>query len=80
VERGDVAAQILGVAHDVDCGLVVMATRGRAWLERLLRGSVTERVTQQAGCPVVLVQLPRGQNPPQRPGGHSPAGPGPVPI
>ncbi len=42
--------------HHVD--LVVMSTRGRSRLERLLIGSVTERVVRHAPCAVLTVRGP----------------------
>lgn len=41
-------------ANDVD--LIVIATHGRSGLERLLLGSVTERVVRQASVPVFVVK------------------------
>lgn len=41
-------------AHDVD--LIVIATRGHSALERLLIGSVTERVVRHARCAVLTVR------------------------
>lgn len=40
--------------HDVD--LIVISTHGRSGLERLLLGSVTERVVRRATCPVFVVK------------------------
>jgi nucleotide-binding universal stress UspA family protein len=40
--------------HDVD--LLVIATHGRSGLERLLLGSVTERIVRRATCPVFVVK------------------------
>jgi nucleotide-binding universal stress UspA family protein len=40
--------------HDVD--LIVMGTHGRQGVDRLLLGSVAERVVRTAECPVMTVQ------------------------
>jgi nucleotide-binding universal stress UspA family protein len=40
--------------------LIVMGTHGRTGLERLLVGSVAERVMKEASCSVMVVKLPRG--------------------
>jgi nucleotide-binding universal stress UspA family protein len=40
--------------HDVD--LVVIATHGRSGLERLLLGSVTERIVRRSAAPVFVVK------------------------
>jgi nucleotide-binding universal stress UspA family protein len=42
--------------HDVD--LVVMATHGRRGLDRLLMGSVAEKVLRLSSVPVLAVRLP----------------------
>ena len=40
--------------------IIVMASRGTGGVERLLLGSVAERLTRHARCPVVLVREPAG--------------------
>jgi nucleotide-binding universal stress UspA family protein len=40
--------------------LIVMGTHGRTGLERLLMGSVTEKVMRDARCSVLVVKLPKG--------------------
>jgi nucleotide-binding universal stress UspA family protein len=59
VETGSPAAKILeyAAAHHID--LIVMGTTGRGALERMWVGSVTQRVLQDAACPVVSLQQPR---------------------
>jgi len=49
----DVVAAILERADEAD--VVVLGTHGRSGLERLLLGSVAERVLRRARCPVVVV-------------------------
>jgi nucleotide-binding universal stress UspA family protein len=56
---GDPAARIVGSAAEQECDLIVMGTRGRTGLSRLLLGSVSAAVRRDASCPVVAVQLPR---------------------
>ena len=41
-------------AHDVD--LIVLASHGRTGLERMLIGSVAERVVRHAPCPVLVTR------------------------
>ena len=55
IEEGSPALQILhGVgAHRAD--LIVMGTHGAKGFERLLLGSITEKVVRKAGCPVLTV-------------------------
>ena len=46
---------ILDYAERVDADLVVMGTKGRGGLDRLVMGSVAEAVVRQASCPVLTV-------------------------
>ena len=48
-------------ADEEQCDLIVMGTHGRSGLERLLMGSVAERVLRDSACSVLVVKLPRGQ-------------------
>lgn len=65
----DVDGEILAQAVHVGADLIVMGTHGRGKVERLLLGSVAERVLRQSVCPVVTVPLnapeamPRGPAP-----------------
>jgi nucleotide-binding universal stress UspA family protein len=55
---GDAATEILRIAEEVPCDLIVMGTHGRSGLGRLLTGSVAEAVLRRATCPVLTVKLP----------------------
>lgn len=55
LREGEAPAEILDVVHEDAVDLVVIATRGRAGLERLVMGSVAEKVLRQAACPVLTV-------------------------
>jgi nucleotide-binding universal stress UspA family protein len=57
--EGDTANEILRVAQEVNCDLVVLGTHGRKGLGRLLMGSVAEKVLRRAACPVLTVKAPR---------------------
>lgn len=48
---------ILECARDRQADLIVMGSHGRTGLDRLLIGSVSERVIGQAECPVLVVKL-----------------------
>lgn len=39
-------------------GLIVLGSHGRTGLKRLLMGSVTQRVAEHAGCPILIVRQP----------------------
>jgi nucleotide-binding universal stress UspA family protein len=55
--------QIARVARRLGCDLIVLATRGRTGLARLLLGSsMAERVIRRAPCPVLAYRAPQ---PPQ---------------
>ena len=55
--------QIARIAHRLRCDLIVLATRGRTGLRRLLVGSsMAERVIRRAPCPVLAYRAPQ---PPQ---------------
>ena len=47
---------ILDHAETADVDLIVIASHGRTGLERMLLGSVTERVVRRAPCPVFVVK------------------------
>lgn len=55
VLRGDPSTAIVDHAETVNADLTVMATHGRRDLERVLLGSVTERVVNAATVPVLVV-------------------------
>jgi nucleotide-binding universal stress UspA family protein len=54
----DPAAEILRVAQETPCDLIVMGTHGWTGLGRLLMGSVAEQVLRRAACPVLTVKTP----------------------
>jgi len=55
VREGSTAAEILDQAASMKADLLVIGTHGRSGFERLLLGSVTERVLRKASCPVMTV-------------------------
>lgn len=56
--EGDAATEILDVAGETKCDVIVMGTHGRTGLGRLLMGSVAEQVVRKASCPVLTVKTP----------------------
>ncbi len=56
--EGDAAREIVRVANEVGCDLIVMGSHGRTGLQRLVFGSVTEQVLRKARCPVMTVKIP----------------------
>jgi nucleotide-binding universal stress UspA family protein len=51
-------SEILRVAKEESCDLIVMGTHGRTGLRRVLMGSVAELVVRKAPCPVLTVKMP----------------------
>ena len=54
----DVADEIVRVAEEKACDMIVLGTHGRTGLPRLLMGSVAEEVVRKAPCPVLTVKTP----------------------
>lgn len=52
----DAAEAILSEAEGSDVGLIVMSSHGRGGFDRMLHGSVAEKVLRRAKCPVLLVR------------------------
>jgi nucleotide-binding universal stress UspA family protein len=59
--QGDPASEIVRYGRDAAIDMIVMGTHGRTGVERLLMGSVAEKVLRDAPCSVMVVKLPRGQ-------------------
>ena len=58
IDEGNPAARILEHAVSLPANLIVMGTHGRGGFERLVLGSVTEKVLRKATCPVMTVPPP----------------------
>jgi nucleotide-binding universal stress UspA family protein len=56
VRIGRPAEQIIDAAEESKSDLIVLSTHGRTGVDRLLMGSVAERVARLAPCPVFLVR------------------------
>lgn len=67
VTTGGPARTILETADRIQASLIVMGTHGASGFERLVLGSVTEKVLRKARCPVLVV--PRNAD---APGGPKP--------
>jgi nucleotide-binding universal stress UspA family protein len=53
---GRAADAILALAAEVEADLIVVGTHGRRGVDRLLVGSVAERVVREARCPVLVAR------------------------
>jgi hypothetical protein len=58
VSAGGPAAEILRLAREGPCDLIVMGTHGRSGLGRVLMGSVADEVVRKAPRPVLTVKMP----------------------
>ncbi len=67
LEEGDPATEIIRLAQEGKCDLIVMGTHGRTGVARLLMGSVAEQVVRKAPCPVLTVKLPLTREPAETP-------------
>jgi len=55
VFMGDVAEQIVEHAIDKDADLIIMGTHGYKGLEKIMFGSVADKVVRSASCPVMTI-------------------------
>jgi nucleotide-binding universal stress UspA family protein len=63
LEQGVSASEILRVAHETDCDLIIMGTQGKMGVGKSVLpgrwvGSVAGKVLQSAPCRVVMVNIP----------------------
>jgi nucleotide-binding universal stress UspA family protein len=55
VRFGEPASEILKLAGETDCDLIVLGRCGRGKAATLLLGSVSDKVAKEAPCPVTVV-------------------------
>jgi len=55
VKSGEVRTELMGVVEDKKIDLVIMGTRGRSYFERMLLGSVTDRMLRKLHVPILTV-------------------------
>lgn len=55
IKAGQPARTIVGFAHEKNCDLIVVGSRGMGATESYLLGSVSHKVTGIADCPVLVV-------------------------
>ncbi|HID28438.1 MAG TPA: universal stress protein, partial [Desulfobacterales bacterium] len=56
MEQGSAFQKITDLAKEEKADLIIMGSRGRTGLNRLLMGSVTEKVIGHSPCPVLVVK------------------------
>lgn len=54
-EIGDPASVLLRIADNLDAAVLVAGRRGSSLVERLMLGSVADRLAHEATCPVLIV-------------------------
>lgn len=52
---GDPAGMLVDYAAKIDADLIILGKRGAGLIERMVLGSVANRVLHDAGCPVLVV-------------------------
>jgi nucleotide-binding universal stress UspA family protein len=61
LERGKVEEVVTGVAAELNARFIVVGTRGRGALARLVLGDVVQGILQRTPCPVIVVPLGEAQ-------------------
>lgn len=56
ITEGPPAESIVKYAEDQEADMIIMGSRGRTGIQRILLGSVAARVVQLAHCPVLVVR------------------------
>jgi len=56
LSEGHVVAQLLRIARERAVDLIVLGAKGTSRVPRLFMGSVSEKVTRAAPCPVLVVK------------------------
>lgn len=54
----DAASTLLGVARELDAGLLVIGLRRRSPVGKLVLGSVSQDILLHADCPVLAIKVP----------------------
>ena len=54
--EGDPAEALIETAREAGAGLIVVGARGGSYLDRMLRGSVAEKLIARAPCDVLVVR------------------------
>jgi nucleotide-binding universal stress UspA family protein len=56
ISHGDPAAQIIDIASDRNISMIIIGSRGVSGLKRLFTGSISDKVSKSALCPVMIVR------------------------
>ena len=55
VKEGDFADAILKTAQETHAGLIVLGSHSRKWLEKIVMGSVTEKILNHSTIPIYII-------------------------
>jgi len=55
VREGDFADAILEAAKEQHAGIIVIGSHSRRWLEKIIMGSVTEKVLEHSTIPLFII-------------------------
>jgi nucleotide-binding universal stress UspA family protein len=56
-----VAPEIVGLAEEIEAGLITTGSRGLGSMRRALMGSVSDSIVRHAHCPVLVVRSEKEQ-------------------
>ena len=56
LRMGEVDLEIVGLAKELEAGLIVMGCRGHRGIRRVIEGSTSDAVIRHAPCPVLVVR------------------------
>lgn len=56
ISHGEPASRIIDIASERDVDLIVVGSRGVSGIRRLFTGSISDKVANQAHCPVMIVR------------------------
>ena len=52
---GDCADSIIKTAHDLNIDIIVLGSHSMRWLEKILMGSITEKVMHHSKIPLFII-------------------------
>lgn len=55
VKEGDIAESVLKAAKDIHADIIVLGSHSRRWLEKIVMGSVTEKVLYHTSTPLFII-------------------------
>ena len=56
ISHGDPAARIIDIAAERGASLIIIGSRGVSGIKRLFTGSISDKVSKSASCPVMIVR------------------------